>query len=85
MGRAPVISVPLGQAVAPRVANLPASTRWRVGVRVKGKWINLGTVTVNAARQVTLPAFALMSPGTYLLRMTGTKSSRFLRIQASSQ
>lgn len=84
MGRAPVVTVPLGQAVAPQLNNLPANTRWRVGVRIKGQWIPLGSVRVSRAGEVTLPAFALTTPGNFLLRMTGAKSPRFLRIQATT-
>ena len=83
MGRAPIVTIPLGQAVAPQLSSLPANTRWRVGVRIKGTWIPLGSVRVDRTGDVVLPAFALTTPGNYLLRMTGTKSSRFLRIQGT--
>ena len=83
MARAPIVTIPLGQAVAPHLSNLPAGTRWRVGVRIKGEWIPLGSVRVSRNGDVALPAFALTTPGNFLVRMVGAKSPRFLRIQAT--
>ena len=83
MGRAPTVTIPLGEAVAPQLSNLPAGTRWRVGVRIKGEWIPLGSVRVGRSGDVTLPAFALTTPGNFLVRMVGVQSPRFLRIRAT--
>ena len=84
MGRAPTVTVPLGQAVAPKFADFPSGTRWRVGVRVNGTWIPLGSVRTSRTGDIALPAFALTTPGNYLVRMIGPKSPRFLRVQASA-
>ena len=83
---APVLIVPAGQKVAPRVSGLPADRRLTLQVKEDGEWERLGRFRTRDNGTATLPPFQVTSRGGYLLRIpTGNDRFKYLKIRTPAR
>ena len=76
-GRAPSASARAGQIVTLRLRGLPRGTLLTAMVKIQGQWVTIGARKSGRSGSMTLPAFAVSGPGTYLVHVKGKGTKAF--------
>ena len=80
---APILTVLVDAATAPRVRGLPADERLRLVARLDGVWVRIGGFTSSDRGRAILPAFRVDGPGLYLMRVPlGDDRYKYLKVRA---